>query len=91
MEVGIANITDEMLIGELLEKWATATRFGSNYEAPANHASDVTIFEVRPRSSMKQQTLTEEAGTSRRQPQKDIGFERHRALKTTPAGQHHSR
>ena len=91
MEVGVANVTDEMLIGELLEKWATVTRFGSNYEAPANHAADGTIFEVRPRASMKQRTLIEEAGMSRRQPQKDIGFEQCRALKANPAGQNHSR
>jgi len=48
MEDGVTKVTDEKLIQELLEKWATATRFGNNDEVLTNHASDVTIFDVLP-------------------------------------------
>jgi ketosteroid isomerase-like protein len=48
MANGVAKVTDEMLIRELLEKWAYATRFGNSNEVLANHASDVTIFDVLP-------------------------------------------
>jgi len=48
MEEATAKVTDETLIRDLLEKWATATRFGNNDEVLANHASDVTIFDVLP-------------------------------------------
>jgi hypothetical protein len=70
MEVGVANVTDEMLIGELLEKWATVTHFGNNYEAPANRASDFTIFDAAPRSGMRERTLIEKAGMSGSRPPK---------------------
>jgi len=38
----------ETLIRELLEKWARATRLGRQDEVLANHAPDVTIFDVLP-------------------------------------------
>jgi hypothetical protein len=70
MEVGVANVTDEMLIGELLEKWATVTHFGNNYEVPANLASDFTNFDEAPPSSMMERTLTDKAGMSGSRPPK---------------------
>ena len=48
MEEATARVTDETLIRDLLEKWATATRFGKSDEILANHASAVTIFDVLP-------------------------------------------
>jgi ketosteroid isomerase-like protein len=48
MANSVTEVADETLIRELLEKWADATRFGNTDEVLANHASDVTIFDVLP-------------------------------------------
>ncbi|WP_199300043.1 nuclear transport factor 2 family protein [Trichocoleus sp. FACHB-262] len=44
----ITEMTNEMLIRELLERWADATRLGRRDEVLISHASDVTIFDVLP-------------------------------------------
>ncbi len=46
--MGNTKLTDETLIRELLEKWAYETSCGNNDEILANHAPDVTIFDVLP-------------------------------------------
>ena len=48
MAISLNHTADETSIRELLEQWATATRFGNNDEILANHAPDVTIFDVLP-------------------------------------------
>lgn len=44
----VTSATDESLIRELLESWADATRSGDNDVVLANHAFDVTLFDVLP-------------------------------------------
>ncbi|MBD1933314.1 MULTISPECIES: YybH family protein [Cyanophyceae] len=48
MAVTSIQLRHETSIRELLERWARATRLGQQDEVLANHAPDVTIFDVLP-------------------------------------------